>query len=86
MKELSTLPSKEVGEKYWDNGVYLVNTFIFNHDLVGCKSAGHVDCVDFAVKAMERTLSSMRKGSTTDVQKWGEVHKVNSMITITLQK
>eukprot|EP01087_Luapelamoeba_hula_P020066 TRINITY_DN6768_c0_g1_i2.p1 TRINITY_DN6768_c0_g1~~TRINITY_DN6768_c0_g1_i2.p1 ORF type:complete len:1035 (+),score=159.34 TRINITY_DN6768_c0_g1_i2:419-3106(+) len=85
--ELSRLPVKEVGQTFWDNLLYVVNSLTpstphgSNNTTPSttddeCVRAGFKDCPTFAGLAFERAMQSFEKDGDVSIPTWGELHKV----------
>jgi len=64
--ELQRLPSKEIGQKFWGNVRYLINTITPTSTDPNCDG----DCIEFAEKALSKAIDQ------TGAQEWGDLHQL----------
>lgn len=68
--ELTRLPAREVGRRYWDEPRYLLRA-MRRGDRSCRPSGGRGDCLRFAARALERALERLGE----EVPEWGAAHR-----------
>ncbi len=67
--ELSRLPSKEVGQEFWEQPRYLLAAM--RHGDPACQTPDTRTCLEYAALALDRALDRLGRSPS----RWGEVHQ-----------